>query len=165
MTEANTQADIKVLYDYKDPNPVPMTKEQTSVMFTEMLGQGSDLSESYTTFLQGELGTSLLEQFLPQVYAKRLEAYGVNITGGLFLLTLLSMRGPGDAVMWAVTFKKMMIDQKLEMVKCTEWSHLFPYGLPSENALMVCWDNQKGHVHGIDADNLMDSPQVISWWN
>lgn len=93
---------------------------------------------------------------LMNLFYKRLKWAKVPVSLGLGIFIAYMCKTPGIAVLWAYTLKKM--HQKHDkMLTTTELSYSFPLGFPTEDAMHEIWEGQKGHAHGLECDNILDS--------
>jgi hypothetical protein len=98
-----------------------------------------------------------------RIVESRLEAAGildkVSFPARLFVACLCDR--PGLCVMWAYTLAHMLEKSGGMPVTMSSITENFPNGFPSDAQSNECWDAQKGHAHGVKADNLMDN---FDWW-
>lgn len=113
-----------------------------------------------------DMGYPCPESELPltlRIMDKRLEWVGVldKVTFACRLFISSICDTPGLAVMWAYTLAHLHEQNPGKKVTLQTFAFAFPEGVPSEQATQKCWDAQKGHAHGVKADNLMDNRD---WW-
>jgi len=145
---------LKSLIDCsKNTQPQTLTEEQAKLFMTLTLLEREDPDKVPLT---AEL------PFTFKVLDSRLKHHGkdnVSFHCKLFLASLCN--SPGKSVMWAYTLAHILELEGGAKVTMGVLSKYFPWGFPSEEAQMACWDDQKGHAHDIKADNLMD---MAEWW-
>jgi hypothetical protein len=58
---------------------------------------------------------------------------------------------PGDGVMYVHALRSKQVDVNMD-----NFANFFPWGYPSRDTLSTLWDAQKGHVLGLECDNMLD---------
>lgn len=145
---------LKSLYDMVQGQQVPeMTKEQATFFIEMCLVDAKDPD--------WELPLGL--PFLLQVLVKRLEVFGIKnkFSSPVLIFTAYLCDRPGFSVMWAYTLAHLLELNKGNRITMKEFGIFFANGFPTQDMYMDCWDAQKGHNHGVAADNLMDNSD---WW-
>jgi hypothetical protein len=119
----------------------PMTKDESGIFMAAMLNP--KLKEEFDEAFSEELG------FPGKVLYRRLSVFSTaKISKGLALLTVVMSNGsPGNLVMWTYTFHRM---NKGEMISISDFTDVFPFGVPSEEGLSDIWDSQKHNGNLID---------------
>ncbi len=70
----------------------------------------------------------------------------------------LANDNPGNAVMWAYSLIRKT--RELGVITISRWCDLSPAGVPTREALRDVWDSQKGYVHGMKVDNILDTVEA-----
>ncbi len=93
------------------------------------------------------------------IFACRLHP-DTRLTVSLFLFISTLCDSPGKLVMWSYTLHRMHQQYKRTLT-FAEFSHEFPWGIPTEECYRVCWERQKGYKRGLKYDNGLD--QAAEW--
>lgn len=80
----------------------------------------------------------------------------VTISEPLALWILSLCDRPGLIVMWAYTLVRMQQRNPGKILNMTVWTHHFPSGLPTNQAMIDAWNGQKSDMGG----NLLDTREV-----
>lgn len=99
---------------------------------------------------------------LYQILKRRLDFYNVECDG-LYVPMLVRIiigeqpnPNPAMCVLWAYTL--FCINKDLgRKIDIMDFSTKFRRGFPEPEEFEKAWDNQKGHIHGLECDNILDA--------
>jgi hypothetical protein len=149
---------LESLIDTSKDNPLPpMTKEQTEVYLMLALPEMRNQAKEPAIDVDADQ-----TPFVLKIIESRLRWAGIadKVSFGAKVFVAGLCDRPAKAVMWCYTFAHML-QLGAEKVNMKVLTNHFPMGFPTEEVQEACWDAQKGHVHGVKADNLMDKEE---WW-
>ena len=138
----------KLIEIFKQHNPnTPMTEEETMVAMKLMMSGDKTFqtpideldteSEVYKHF------KPLLDDFLPQVFLKRLEHLtSLRITLGALIMIAQHLQSPGNAVMYVFYLHTKLPENTVVTINEISMD-LFPWGFFSQEQLQTIWDAQK----------------------
>lgn len=103
--------------------------------------------------------SSLREEFLAQVFLKRVTGYQLhfNITNVFFLLSMICfLNSPGKVMLLLRMCFEYAEEHHKTLLNASDWVYMFPWGVPSEEEWEQMWDSQKQ-----DGLNMVDN---IMYW-
>jgi hypothetical protein len=130
----------------------PMDKQLSLLMMNTVFMETADQAD-----MPEDVKAGLAQAFLYQVFKKRAESLGLNVT--LPMSVFLSMgvsRGPGTVVMYAHALRRLQDVKGYTIPLGTlELASAFPAGFLTKATLHELWDGQK-HLGGCP-DNFLDT--------
>jgi len=100
-----------------------------------------------------------------QIFTKRLEAAGTEVTLPLAMFLVSLCDSPGKVVLWAYTVQVIKVSREIEgrPVKMEDLAEVFPWGFPTEKGYEEAWEEQKkdGAPHGNMVDDFRNWPGVV----
>jgi hypothetical protein len=134
-----------------DRKTEPMTEEQSRMFMTcvmaDITGPDEEKDAKVREAFEDHLGA--------QVFLRRLEVTGTEVSVPLTLFLLSMCKTPGDAVMWAYTVHAIAVTHGLDKVSTNELAEAFPMGFPTEESIEQAWGSQK--KEGEPAGNMVDN--------
>ena len=139
-----------------------MTREEASFLVAMMMEETGPcpLSEELKSAFNSDPGCLIIKN--------RLEAHTADVAPRVIIMCACMCERqriqdsekefvPGMAVMWAFMLYVMWSEGGGSTLRLQDWAYYFPDGVPTESAMQEAWDYQKGHVHGLKEDNLLDT--------
>lgn len=106
-------------------------------------------------------GKEIASSFPYKLTLKRASVLGLSLSLGVTTFLSVTASTPGVLVMYLCAIKyalrkKSPGEPGFDTLSMPELAELFPHGFVNRGELERLWDAQKGHVHGLDCDNLLD---------
>lgn len=124
-----------------------------------------DASMAFFTCSMGEKDESfppdaVKNTFLYRVGEQRVKWAGLRTTPACLALLSYLCESPGAVVMYIYALRYLQVRDNIESIGMHELAQQFPMGFPTEEALSVLWEAQKGYAFGWKLDNILDNVQT-----
>lgn len=145
---------LKSFLDVPQNRTAPMNQEKTE-MYVKLVMLDQSGYRSFVEHFQQHPNDLESIGFLANVLFERLKSHKVEVSLPVGLFVTLNSTTPGEIVLWAYTLHCLQ-KKNGRPVGMAELSEAFPVGFPVEDAVHDIWDNQKGFVHNVQVDNMLD---------
>lgn len=152
------------IFNQHSPN-TPMSEDETMAYMNMLLSKDQifdvdiNLADkedpSYKHF------KPLIDEFVPQVFLKRLEIMtSLKMSLGALIILSMHMPSPGAAIMHTFYLHYKLPDYTLVTLDVIS-NQLFPFGMFSDKQLKTIWDAQKVSSKECGGtDNMIDYPEI-----